>query len=161
MNTFKKMSGKEKKIPRKESTNSELQKSLMVLKTQIDNIAPTVEEIGLSIQKQIDSAAMQEKINLSLQKQIDSIVSHLVTMKKEFLEKVETIETQYRATNVAFEELKQQQQQQEQQQQQQQLQQQQLQQQWQQQQQQQQKQQQQQRQQQQRQQQQRQQQQDQ
>ena len=132
MNTFKKMSGKEKKIPRKESTNSELQQCLMVLRTQI-------EEIGLSIQKQTDSAAMQEKKNLSLQKQIDSIVSHLVTMKKEFLEKVETIETQYRATNVAFEELKQQQQQQEQQQQQQQLQQQQLQQQWQQQQQQQQK----------------------
>ena len=132
MNTFKKMSGKEKKTPRKESTNSELQQSLMVLKTQID-------EIGLSIQKQIDSAPIQERINSSLQKQIDSIVSHLVTMKKEFLEKVETIETQYRATNVAFEELKQQQQQQEQQQQQQQLQQQQLQQQWQQQQQQQQK----------------------
>ena len=43
MNTFKKMSGKEKKTPRKESTNSELQQSLMVLKTQID-------EIGLSIQ---------------------------------------------------------------------------------------------------------------
>ena len=47
------MSGKEKKTPRKESTNSELQQSLMVLKTQID-------EIGLSIQKQIDSAPMQE-----------------------------------------------------------------------------------------------------
>ena len=122
MNTFKKMSGKEKKIPRKESTNSELQQCLMVLRMQI-------EEIGLSIQKQTDSAAMQEKKNLSLQKQIDSIVSHLVTMKKDFLEKVETIETQYKATNVAFEELKQQQQQQEQQQQQQQLQQQ-LQQQW-------------------------------
>ena len=118
MNTFKKMSGKEKKIPRKESTNSELQQCLMVLRTQI-------EEIGLSFQKQTDLAATQEKINLSLQKQIDSIVSHLVDMKKEFLEKVETIETQYRATNVAFEELKQQQQQ-EQQQQQQQLQQQQL-----------------------------------
>ena len=66
------MSGKEKKIPRKESTNSELQQCLMVLRTQI-------EEIGLSIQKQTDSAAMQEKKNLSLQKQIDSIVSHLVT----------------------------------------------------------------------------------
>ena len=73
------MSGKEKKTSRKESTNSELQQSLMVLKTQID-------EIGLSIQKQIDSAPIQERINSSLQKQIDSIVSHLVTMKKEFLE---------------------------------------------------------------------------
>ena len=78
---------------------------------EITEIRTQIEKIGLSILKQIDSAAMQEKINLSLQKQIDSIVSHLVTMKKEFLEKVETIETQYRATNVAFEELKQQQQQ--------------------------------------------------
>ena len=67
MNTFKKMSGKEKKTPRKESTNSELQQSLMVLKTQID-------EIGLSIQKQIDSAPIQERINSSRQKQIDTIV---------------------------------------------------------------------------------------
>ena len=48
------MSGKEKKIPRKESTNSELQQSLM----EITEIKKQIEKIGLSIQKQIDSAAM-------------------------------------------------------------------------------------------------------
>ena len=74
------MPGKEKKISRKESTNSEIQQSLM----EITEIRTQIEKIGLSIQKQIDSAAMQEKINLSLQKQTDSIVSHLVDIKKNF-----------------------------------------------------------------------------
>ena len=64
--------------------------------------------------------AMQEKMCSPLQKQIDSVVSHLVNMKKEFLdlqENVKTIESKYRVTNVALEELKQQQDQQQQQQQ--------------------------------------------
>ena len=81
------MSGKEKKISKKESTNSELQQGLMEIKAQMDKFP-----------------AMQEKIGSGLQKQIDSIVSHLVDFKKKFLllvEEVETIETQNRATSVA------------------------------------------------------------
>ena len=96
------MPGKEKKISKKESTNSELQQSLMEIKTQMDKFNEML-------------LAMQEKVGSSLQKQIDSIVSHLVVLKREFLvlqEKVEKIETQDRATSVAYEELKQQRQQQ-------------------------------------------------
>ena len=98
------MSGKEKKISKKESTNyelqQELQQGLMEIKAQMDKFP-----------------AMLEKIGSGLQKQIDSIVSHLIDFKKKFYalqEKVETIETQNKATSVAYEELKQQQQQQQQ-----------------------------------------------
>ena len=98
------MSGKEKKTSKKESTNSELQQELqqglMEIKAQMDKFP-----------------AMLEKIGSGLQKQIDSIVSHLIDFKKNFYalqEKVETIETQNKATSVAYEELKQQQQQQQQ-----------------------------------------------
>ena len=67
------MSGKEKKISKKESTNSELQQGLMEIKAQMDKFPAMLEKIGSGLQKQIDLKknfyALQEKTVSSLQKQ--------------------------------------------------------------------------------------------